>query len=276
MHNIKYLIVNADDFGMCKTINEASIDAFANGCVTSLSVMPCAPYFENAIFLAKKAKLKHMGIHLTLTSEFNSLRWGPVSPDKNLSLIDKDGFFHKTIKMFARYAKTSEIADELDSQIKKVIKYGVIPTHLDCHMFSLHSDVCLRKDFMPVLLYVCRKYKLPFRSPFIQEYRYLKKNRVPVLHNSFKESYDIPAQSKTKKYNYFIQNLEPGVSEIILHCGYDNRELRGITKHSRRRQKDYEFAVSRSTREFISELNVRLISWKTGVNIHRKNQRVKF
>jgi|GEM_PF-1103471 len=262
MRNIKYLIVNADDFGMCKTINEASIDAFLNGCVTSLSIMPCAPYFKNAVSLAKKARLKHMGIHLTLTSEFSSLRWKPVSPDKNLSLIDKDGFLHKRIKLFARYAKKSEIANELDGQIKVAIKYGIIPTHLDCHMFALHSEVCLRSDLIPVALSLSRKYKLPFRVPFIKEYRYFNQNKVPALFNSFKESYDIPAQSKTKKYNSFIQSLAPGISEIILHCGYDNEELKQITKHSKRRQKDYEFAISNSTKEILFKSRVALISWK--------------
>lgn len=258
----KYLVINADDFGMCNSVNEASIDAFLKGCVTSLSIMPCGPYFDSAVLLAKKAKVRHLGVHLTLTSEFRNLRWKPVAQGKKSSLVDKDGFFHRTINKFTRYAKRTEIVNELESQIQKAIRYGIIPTHLDCHMFLLHTEVCLRKDLMPVILYLCKKYSLPFRSPFVDECRYLQKNKIAVLSESFKESYDIPARLKVKRYRGFIQNIKPGISEMILHCGYDNEELRKITKHSLRRKKDYDFALARSTREFIHECGAVPASWR--------------
>lgn len=262
-HKNKYLIINADDYGLCKSVNEASISALKNGCVTSLSIMPCAPYFKHALGLAKKNKISQMGIHLTLTSEFSNLKWGPVTDLEYVkSLIDKEKYFWNNPGYFAENAKLPEIYLELENQIKKAIKHGIKPTHLDSHMFLLHSKVSLRTDFLPIILALCKKYKLPFRSPFLREYFYLKKNAILAIKDSFKKSYNIPVSSKIKTYNSFICNLKPGISELILHCGYDDKELKNITKYSLRRQIDYDFAVAKSTKKILKDCAVTLISWK--------------
>lgn len=259
----KYLIVNADDFGLCPSINQASIEAFIKGCVTSLSIMPAGPYFREAVQLADKNHIRHMGIHLTLISEFSGLRWGPVSRKKDVpSLVDKQGAFHKTIDAFARQAKAFEVRKELESQIEKVIRHNIKPTHIDCHMFTLHYEVSQRKDFLPIILYLCKKYNLAFRSPFNREAYFLQKNGVKVLTSSFKETYYVPLKYKTNKYNSFIASIGSGVTEMILHCGYDNKELRFVTKYSKRRQADLDYALSPRTKCLLRDRGIRLISWK--------------
>jgi len=259
----KYLIINADDFGVCRSINQASINAYKYGCVTSLSIMPCAPFYQDAVRLAKANGISRMGVHLTVTSEFSALKWRPVSAGKDVSsLVDRRGYFRKTISAFAKYARVDEVAKELENQIKKVTHSGITPTHLDCHMFALHSRVCLRNDLMPVIAYLCKKYNLPFRSPHREECAYLKKNNIKALKNSFKETYDINARDKNAAYNGLLGKIKPGVWELILHCGYYNAELRKITKKSLRRQADFEYAVSKQTKQLILKKGINLLSWE--------------
>jgi len=259
----KYLVVNADDFGLCPSTNYASFLALAKGCVTSLSIMAPAPYFKQAVSILHKHNMRHVGVHLTLTSEFSKLRYGPISFLKEVpSLIDNKGYFPKTIYYLSKHARQEEVKIELENQIKKVIKHNLIPTHLDCHMFALHYKVLKRTDFLPVILYLCRKFNLPFRSPFLKEKNFLKKNNIKVLYRSFKGSYDIPARKKKIGYDNWLKRLPCSVSELILHCGYDNPSLRTITKRSLRRQADYDYAVSKSTLSLLKKEKIKLLPWE--------------
>jgi len=258
----KYLIVTADDFGLCRSVNRASIEALTKGCVTSLTIMAPAPYFKHAIGIAHKYNIRHLGVHLTLTSEFPNLRWGPISPLHEVpSLVDKAGYFWKTISSFAKHAKPFEIVKELDNQVMMILKHRIIPTHFDCHMFALHSEISKRPDFLPIILYLCKKYKIPFRSPFRKETLFFKKNNIKTLSNVFKETYDIPAFQKKSKYNNMLKILRPGISELILHCGYNNSELQSITKFSLRRKADLDYALSKELKDILKNNNIQLLSW---------------
>ncbi len=259
----KYLIVTADDYGVCPSVNCACIEALKRGCVTSLTIMPPVPFFNEAAQLAYKNNIRHVGVHLTLTSEFPNLRWGPVCPVKKVpSLVDNNGFFWPTIELFSKNVKTEDVLLELENQIKKVIRYNIRPTHLDCHMFALHYEVSKRKDFLPVIYYLCKKYKLPFRSPFEKEATFLQRRKIEVLTNSFKETYDILARNKFSTYNKMLRNIRNGISELILHCGYTTNELQTITKRSLRRQRDFDYAVSKETRDTIKKNDILLLSWR--------------
>jgi len=259
----KCLVVTADDFGLCPSVNRASLTALLKGCVTSLSIMAPAPYFKQAVDFALKNNIRHVGVHLTLTSEFANLRYSPVTPKKEVpSLVDKNGYLRKTIYSFSKHAKPEEIKRELENQIERVIKYKLIPTHLDSHMFALHSKVSKRNDLLPVIIYLCKKYNLAFRSPFKKEEVFLKKNGLKVLANSFKESYDIPRKDKKYEYDKKINKFSKGIHEFILHCGYDDSGLKAITRKSSRRQFDFEYAMSGDIRNLFKKRKIKLISWK--------------
>jgi len=259
----KCLVVTADDFGLCPSVNKASLTALLKGCVTSLSIMAPAPYFKQAVDFALKNNIRHVGVHLTLTSEFANLRYSPVTPKKGVpSLVDKNGYLRKTIYSFSKHAKPEEIKRELENQIERVIKYKLIPTHLDSHMFALHSRVSKRRDFLPIILYLCKKYKLAFRSPFEKEELFLKRNKIKFISNSFKGSYDIPNKRKKLEYDKWIKRLPLGISEFILHCGYDDDQLKKVTKKSSRRQFDFNYALLADTLNLLRARRIKLISWK--------------
>ena len=90
-------IIHTDDIGMC----QASVDAFADmvdyGLISSGAVMVPCPWFLEAAAYSTAHPQADLGVHLTLTSEWETYRWGPISTrDPASGLLDEQGFFHKS------------------------------------------------------------------------------------------------------------------------------------------------------------------------------------
>ena len=66
----KYLIINADDFGLCHSANEACMDLFESGCLLSSTIMAPCPGADEAIEFAKTHPQYAIGVHLTHTNEW--------------------------------------------------------------------------------------------------------------------------------------------------------------------------------------------------------------
>lgn len=131
---MKYLIINADDFGLHEYINAGIIKGFKEGFITSTSLMCSAPAFENAVELAKANPALGIGIHLTLVGGV-----APLLPQEKVSsLVDETGVFPldyvQFIKKFAlgKVCK-NEILAELSAQIERGMSTGVTITHFDSH-----------------------------------------------------------------------------------------------------------------------------------------------
>src|SRR5687768_306851 len=102
----KLLIINADDLAMSHSENEASLTALDRGLVTSATVMVPAPWFGEVAVYAKTHPDADLGLHLTLTAEWQTFRWGPVTPRTLVpSLVGPDGFFYSTTGEFVKHAK---------------------------------------------------------------------------------------------------------------------------------------------------------------------------
>src|SRR5687767_3468301 len=136
----RLLIINADDFGMCHSVNEAVFRALKKGVLRSTTLMVPCPWALHAMhFLADHPEIS-FGIHLTVISEWVDYRWGSVTArEKVPSLIDKAGYFHSFEQTHESldHVNLDELETEFRAQIEAVLEAGLTPTHLDWHALRI-------------------------------------------------------------------------------------------------------------------------------------------
>ncbi|SFT26571.1 polysaccharide deacetylase family protein [Paenibacillus sp. BC26] len=155
-----YLVINCDDFGQSAPMNAAIMHLLEERRVSSATIMAPAPGFEEAAAWCKKRGQSNIGLHLTLTSEFDALRWGSVTGHP--SLHDASGHMYRTVKEFERGANTAAVVQEMDAQYERVRQAGITISHADNHMGSLYG-IATGRSHIPQVLMKCAKWKVPFR-----------------------------------------------------------------------------------------------------------------
>src|ERR671930_1226746 len=120
----RLLIINADDFGMCHAINEATVRTLKEGIVSSTSLMAPCPWAPHAMQLLKENPDIPFGVHLTAICDFANYRWGPLASKGSVpSLIDDTGYFYNgdRIPEFLARARLDELEVEFRAQIDAVM-----------------------------------------------------------------------------------------------------------------------------------------------------------
>ncbi|MEZ4499038.1 MAG: ChbG/HpnK family deacetylase [Thermomicrobiales bacterium] len=85
----RLLIVNADDFGMSHSGNVATLQAFEEGILTSTTLMLPCPWAPHAMQMLRDHPDLPFGVHLTIVSEHDAMRWGPRAGRKNGLFVDR-------------------------------------------------------------------------------------------------------------------------------------------------------------------------------------------
>jgi predicted glycoside hydrolase/deacetylase ChbG (UPF0249 family) len=111
---VRTLIVNADDFGFTRDVNEGIVEAHRHGILTSTTLMAGGGAFEDAVRLARETPSLDIGCHLVLVG-------APPFPATVAQLIQ------------AVALKRIRIYDELAGQVRRILDAGLKPTHLDTH-----------------------------------------------------------------------------------------------------------------------------------------------
>jgi len=265
----KLLIVHGDDLGMAHSVDAASIKAFESGLVTSGSIMVPCPWLPEIAAYARSHPEADLGLHLTLTSEWTSYRWGPVlSKDRVASLLDKSGYLYLTETEAAAHLDVKEAEAEIRAQIERARAFGIQPTHLDSHMGTLYQS----KALFEVLLRVARENKLPTRMSreFLASAQFPLALLGPtdvVIDRIISIEPNVPPEGWSKFYTDAIKNIQPGVTEMIVHIAYDDEEMRAATIDHPNwgagwRQRDFQFFTSDTFRRSLQENNVKLITWR--------------
>jgi chitin disaccharide deacetylase len=267
----KLLIIHADDFGLCHSQNAATIQAIEVGCVNSVSLMPPCPWFYEAISYAKYRQGMDLGIHLTLTSEWTHYKWGPVSPQQEVSsLVNEEGHFYDSIECLLDRADLSEIEKEIRAQVDKVLRYNVQITHIDSHMMVLQKTPALLK----ILSQVGHDYQLPVLLTGEHSEMLIKDTATTAPHfhidNLILATPEIYSKTAlTYYYEYQLSNLAKGLNMILVHPAFDDLEMQGVCAFDRMefgakwRQQDFNFFTSDHCKKLIVDNDIKLVTWRS-------------
>jgi chitin disaccharide deacetylase len=274
----RLLMIHADDLGMCHAANEAGKQAFTDGRISSGSIMMPCPWAYDFCMWAKDHPQYDIGIHVTLTAEWKTYRWRPVSAPQDVpSLCDKDGFLWDDVLQVALRAKPEEVEREIRAQVQRALAWGVKPTHLDTHM----GTVFARPDFAMAYMKVGREFGI---TPFLVEpnpefIAIAREHTVPLTpkiiealkaYTSAKlDRFDYPKTDGKKSYEERrteflgqLSKIKPGITKFIIHPSVLTPELLSITGSARTRAWEFKVVDDPVLRQFLKDQKIELVGWK--------------
>ena len=278
----KVLIINCDDLGMCHAENGATFEALTQGVATSATVMMPCPWVPEVVAWKKQHPEADLGVHLTLTAEWDRYRWGPLlGRELCPSLVDDQGYLPRDCGPLWARANADEAYRECKAQVEMAIRLGLDPTHLDNHMGSLQTHPELWK----VYLRLGQEFSLPLRLASKALYALLGQSAQRAQYEAagvlgpdvLMYGPEIPAPEPKEPagvpayYEKILRSLKSGtVTELYLHCALDGPELQGITGRHAFRQADHDWLVAPETRKLINDLGIRLVGYQALRELQRK------
>jgi hopanoid biosynthesis associated protein HpnK len=284
---MKRLIVNADDFGFTRGVNAGIVRAYRTGIVTSTTIMANGEAFEDAVELARANPGLGVGCHLAVVGG------RPVAERSQVrSLVDDEGALPATltqlmIKLARGSVSTDEIAREFRSQLERVARAGIQPTHLDTHKHShTHPQImkalarvaaefgikCVRNPFEGVFA--------PARLSSLSKWAYLKQYAMSAAIQpgaiKFKRlarehglrmpdrffGVGLTGMLDSAVIRSMMESLGEGTAELMCHPGvYDDDLDRAPTRLKREREHELEALSDPSLRRLAEEQGIELINY---------------
>lgn len=258
----RLLIINADDFGMCHSVNEAIIGSLTKGIARSTTLMVPCPWALHAMhFLAEHPQIS-FGVHLTVLSDWVDYRWGPVTARQKVpSLINKQGHFYNFEQMpeFLAQVRLDELEIEFRAQIEAVLMAELKPTHLDWHALRLSG----RLDILELMLALAKEYGLALRVMGQFWIEKVQSQGLPTNDYDFLDSYLLEPDDKLAGFKRLLRELPAGLSEWAVHPGLANAELLTIDPGGAHiRQADFDFLTSQQAKEIVEEEGIVLLDYR--------------
>ena len=273
----RVLILHADDIGMCQEANEAVIPYLVNQQIQSGSVMmPCA--YSDVFMQWFKANADYdIGLHLTLTSEWETWRWSTVADKENVpGLLDGDGFMWHSVAEVVQNADPEEVETEIRAQIRKALSLGIKPTHLDTHMGTLYASNAFSKIYMDI----AEEYRIPAmvvdfsNEAIVEKFKAMgypitddliamtKKYSLPKL-----DDYDsVPVGTSYEEVRalFFeqVESLNSGITEIIFHPSVESEKLKEITDSWQQRVWEARLFSDPEVIHFLKEEGIIFTTWR--------------
>jgi hopanoid biosynthesis associated protein HpnK len=238
-------VINADDFGLHPAVNDGVHRSHQQGVVTSTSLMACGSAFDDAIGRLRDCPELGVGVHLTLVEERPCL-----SPERISSLVGADGRMPKTYQHFARRWLTGRIRRrdaqrELEAQIQRVLDAGIRPTHLDSH-----QHVHVLPGVWALVVELAVQYRIPFLR--IPRFDAMQDQARAASWSLLRAGVNLLGAVRCRRWPHpvrradavkglnqsgrmtasalldILECVEPGLTEIMVHPGTDNRELQRL------------------------------------------------
>ena len=256
------LIVRADDIGFCHAANEGIIKSYRDGIARSAEIIVPSPWFLEAVKMLNENPGLDVGIHLCLTSEWNNIKWRPVTHAS--SLADSNGYFYPFLwpnDLFPKNAgnfllennpKLDEVEKEFRAQLSLAKKHVKNLTHISAHMGC--SDI--KPEVKELVKKLAVEYGLLFEAPKIIQF----KNFAGKEKNE---------KQKEEELVNILKSLTPGTYMIVSHPCLDTEETKTIghpnyLERGTDRAGETYALTSERVKSVIKEKKIKLVSVKEG------------
>lgn len=257
------IFIRADDFGYTHASNTAFRQLAERKAITDASLLAVGPWFTDAARIARANPQVGIGLHLAITSEWRSLRWGPIAGGARVpGLVSADGYFYKNywtrnllgLAPEARAIRTDtlpsilDVDEEIRAQVAFARRHGLRIDYLDCHM----GATCLP----------------PIRSAMLELAEELC---LPIPENDWMGHREIgfqPSEDRAGTIANFVKLLDtlpPGLFRIVTHPATDTEELRAVDavdgeSEARRRQVELDALLAPEVAAAIQRRKIQLVS----------------
>jgi len=213
------LIIRGDDMGFSHSGNEALIKCYKEGIESSIEIIVPSPWFPEAVKLLQANPTVDVGIHLAITSEWENVKWRPLTDCK--SIEDSGGYFFPMVFPNKNYPARSisenkwtiqDIEKEFRAQIELALKKIPRISHLSSHM----GCTGLSADVRQLTKRLAAEYKIPV-------------DPEPAVNYIGFDGRHKTAAEKREAFLRMLDKLEAGKTYIFVeHPGLDDAELRAI------------------------------------------------
>lgn len=273
----KVIILHADDAGMCEEANIATKKQLKNKEIQSAAVMMPCPWAKDMVKWAIKNPKQDIGIHLTLTSEWNTYRWGTVTDSKEVpGLLDPEGKMWRSVPEVVMNSNAVEVKKEIKAQIDKAIAMGHKPSHIDTHMGTLYGHPSFVKAFFEVAV----EYGIPANAIELSDPEVVKNFKAqgyPLTDDVVKlaANYPLPKvdnftsapkgktyEEKVENFKKLVKSLKPGITEIIFHPAVETENMKTITGSWQQRKWEASMFADKDLIKFFEDEGIIFTNWK--------------
>ena len=272
-------VIHLDDVGMFQSSLSAYQELMDFGLVASAAVMVPCPWFPaTAAYLREHPDLD-MGVHITLTSEWNAFRWGPISTrDAATGMMDDEGYFYRSEEDARASGSAGAVKTEIHAQIKTALTAGIRPTHIDSHMGTVFHHKFLSHYAEAAQQHHLAAFIMRATSADMEEDG-LDKDTISVADSLIKRleaekyplvdyfegmplerAFDFKERLDVAKEKFAA--LKPGITHFILHAAHDTPELRASAYDWQARVGDLQVFLSEDLRQFIKSQGIHVVGYR--------------
>jgi predicted glycoside hydrolase/deacetylase ChbG (UPF0249 family) len=270
------VIFHVDDAGMSYDSNQGTVKALEEGVATSTSVMMPCPWVPQIVAYLKDHPHTDAGLHLTLTSEWDNYRWGPlvgklVAP----GLVDAQGCLWQKAEDVLKHATVEECEKEIRAQIDRALGMGMKPTHLDSHM-----GTCFYEPFIESYIKMGIEKKIPvlmigghmqhadaevgtFKPLLIALGERVWQAGLPVIDDLVTQPTNAnDYEGRKQQLLKLLADMQPGITQIIVHCTAPTEVFAHISGSGKAREAELRLMLDPDIRSFLKEEGIVLTTWR--------------
>lgn len=293
---MRRLIINADDFGLTRGVNQAIFEAQERGVVTSTTLMANSVVFDDAV--EKATSSARAGGHLSVGCHVVLLDGQPLlPPDRVATLLPqntrnghprfRDSLNDFVVASFRHKLNPSEIEAEAAAQIERIQAAGIELSHFDTHKHAHMFPAVLR----PLLRAASSRKVRAVRNPFGQVWplpwasvlrtrrlwtRFAQLNVLRRFATNFRQEVEAHGLRTTDGslgvlvtgvldlplFTAIIESMPEGTWEFVCHPGYNDADLDSVqTRLRQSREQELAVLTSSEAKELLRQQKIELISY---------------